>query len=86
MTKHLDSKQIFTNGSKSEEDIGFGLIHRQNLQHRACVTPPKEAFVFSEELHAILKTQSIIKKFRTSKMDNFFIFSGLSTGNYLSKS
>ena len=62
MTKHSDSKHIYTDGSKSEGGVGFGLIHGQNLQYRARGTLPKEASVFSAELHAIQKALSIIEK------------------------
>ena len=61
MTKHSDSKHIYTDGSKSEEGVGFGVIHGPNLQHRARGTLPREASVFSAELHAILKALSIIE-------------------------
>ena len=72
MSKHLNTKHIYTDGSKSDDGVGFGVIHGQQLQYRARGTLPKEASVFSAELHAIIKALTIIEN---SEHLNWTIFS-----------
>ena len=62
MRKHVDTKQIFTDGSKSPEGVGFGVVHGRNYQNRIRGTLPREASVYTAELHAILKALKLIEE------------------------
>ena len=61
IAKHSGTKFIFTDGSKSRDGVGFGVVHGPNFTNRALGTLPSEASVFTAELHAILKALTIIE-------------------------
>ena len=61
IAKHSDTKHIFTDGSKSQDGVGFGVVHGRNFVNRALGTLPVEASIYTAELHAILKALSIIE-------------------------
>ena len=61
IAKHSRSMHLYTDGSKSQEAVGFGVVHGHNYMSRALGTLPKEASIFTAELHALLKALSIIQ-------------------------
>lgn len=61
LEKHANTMHIYTDGSKSRDGVGFGVVHGHNYLNRALGTLPKEASIFTAELHAILKALSIIE-------------------------
>ena len=48
-----NSKHIYTDGSKSEVAVGYGVVHGRNLEHPVRATLPREASIFTAELSAI---------------------------------
>ena len=61
MNKHIHTKHIYTDGSKSQDGVGFGVVHGQHLNNRIRGTLPMESSVFTAELQAILKALTIIE-------------------------
>ena len=61
LAKHSQTMHVFTDGSKSKEGVGFGVVHGHNYTNRAIGTLPGEASIFTAELHAIIKALSIIE-------------------------
>ena len=61
MQKHSQSKYIFTDGSKSHEGVGFGLVYGQHLENRIKGTLPTEASIFTAELQAIIRALTVIE-------------------------
>ena len=61
LVKHSQTMHIFTDGSKSQEHVGFGVVHGRNYTNRSLGTLPGEASIFTAELYAIIKALSIIE-------------------------
>ena len=61
LAKHSDTNHVFTDGSKSRDKVGFGVVYGRNYTNRALGTLPGEASIFTAELHAISKALSIIE-------------------------
>ena len=50
---HSSSNHAYTDGSKSQQRVGFGVVYGDNQEHHIRGTLPKEATVYTAELHAI---------------------------------
>ena len=61
MHKHLNTNHIYTDGSKSEKGVGFGIVYGQYLNNKVRGTLPIETSVFTAELYAIHKALLIIE-------------------------
>ena len=61
LANHSDTMHIYTDGSKSQNGVGFGVVYGHNHANRAMGTLPGEASIFTAELHAIVKALSIIE-------------------------
>ena len=61
LVKHSDTMHIYTDGSKSQNGVGFGVVHGHNFANRAMGTLPGEASIFTAELYAIVKALTIIE-------------------------
>ena len=53
MCIHLSTNHIYTDGSKSREGVGFGVVYGSNLEKCIRGTLPVEASIFTAELQAI---------------------------------
>ena len=67
--EHKNSFSIFTDGSKTDEGVGFAIAYEQNSE---CRRIPKEASVFTAELFAILLA---LKRVYQVKQKSFVIVS-----------
>ena len=61
MHKHSNTNHIYTDGSKSQKGVGFGVVYGQCLNNKARGTLPKEASIFTAELYAIHKALLLIE-------------------------
>ena len=59
MPRHSNSEHIYTDGSKTAEGVGFGVVWGPNLTSCRRGSLPKEATIFTAELHAILLALSV---------------------------
>ena len=62
MNKHSSSKHIYTDGSKSQNGVGFGVVYGQNQDRHVRGTLPKETTVFAAEVQAISRALTIIEE------------------------
>ena len=61
MHEHSSSNHIYTDGSKSQNQEGFGGVYGNNLDKHIRCTLPTEAIVFPAELQAIIAALSQIE-------------------------
>ena len=60
MHLHQSSNHIYTDGSKSADAVGFGVVLGGNLSDHICGSLPPEASIFTAELQAICRALTII--------------------------
>ena len=61
MSKHSSTKHIYTDGSKSQSGVGFGIVYGQNLERCIRGTLPVETTIFAAEIQAILRALTVIE-------------------------
>ena len=61
MYKHSHTKHIYTDGSKSQDGVSFGVVYGQHLNERIRGNLPLESSVFTAELQAILRALIVIE-------------------------
>ena len=59
--KHSNSNHIYTNGSKSQQTVGYGVVYGHDFKDTVKAALPREASIFTAELSAILKALTIIR-------------------------
>ena len=59
--KHSNSNHIYTDGSKSQETVGYGVVYGHDFKDTVKAALPREASIFTAELSAILKALTIIR-------------------------
>ena len=72
MCTHMSTNHIYTDGSKSTEGVGFGVVYGNSLESCIRGTLPMEATIFTAELQAIKAALNIIE---TSNNKRWTIFS-----------
>ena len=68
----MNTEHIYTDGSKSQETVGYGVVQGHDIHDMVKGSLPREASIFTAELSAILKVLSII---RDSILLNWTVFS-----------
>ena len=61
LRKHTNSNHIYTDGSKSQETVGYGLAYGHDFKKTVKAALPGEASIFTAELSAILRALTIVK-------------------------
>ena len=61
MAKHSSTKHIYTDGSKSQNSVGFGVVYGHDLGRCLRGTLPTETTIFAAELQAISKALTVIE-------------------------
>ena len=59
--KHSNSNHIYTDGSKSQETVGYGVAYGHDFKETVKAALPREASIFTAELSAILRALAIVK-------------------------
>ena len=71
MYAHSSSNHIYTDGSKSQRGVGFGVVYGNKLEKHIRGTLPKEATIYTAELQAIKVALSIIENSNSLKWTIF---------------
>ena len=80
MHEHTTSNHIYTDGSKSQNGVGFGVVYGVNLENHIRGTLPTEATIFTAELQAIKAALSMIE---SSNKQKWTIFSDSQAFSFL---